>query len=96
MNKDQTLDDIPQAAIYDCAQLVKANSIEGCKLNNVDVVYTLASNLKKTGDMDIGQGEIPSFFINLKKLNSLIIIVNNVQLVSTNQEKLKQLKLKRK
>ena len=27
----------------------------GNKLNNVDVVYTQWSNLKKTGEMDIGQ-----------------------------------------
>ena len=39
----------------DCAQLVKANSIEGSKLTTVDVKYTPWSNLKKTGDMDVGQ-----------------------------------------
>uniref|UniRef100_A0AC34R4G2 Coiled-coil domain-containing protein 25 n=1 Tax=Panagrolaimus sp. JU765 TaxID=591449 RepID=A0AC34R4G2_9BILA len=27
----------------------------GCKLNNVDIVYTMWSNLKKTGDMAVGQ-----------------------------------------
>lgn len=27
----------------------------GCKANNVDVVYTLWSNLKKTPEMDVGQ-----------------------------------------
>ncbi|KAE9552181.1 hypothetical protein FO519_004596 [Halicephalobus sp. NKZ332] len=51
----QTIADISEALIEDCAQLVKANSIEGCKLNNVDVVYTMWSNLKKTGDMVVGQ-----------------------------------------
>lgn len=35
--------------------MVKANSIEGNKMNNVDVVYTMWENLKKTGDMAIGQ-----------------------------------------
>ncbi|KAL1775789.1 coiled-coil domain-containing protein 25 isoform X2 [Sigmodon hispidus] len=39
----------------DCAHLVKANSIQGCKTNNVNVVYTPWSNLKKTADMDVGQ-----------------------------------------
>ncbi|XP_067601348.1 coiled-coil domain-containing protein 25 isoform X6 [Pseudorca crassidens] len=39
----------------DCAHLVKANSIQGCKMNNVNVVYTPWSNLKKTADMDVGQ-----------------------------------------
>ena len=39
----------------DCAQLVKANSIEGNKMNNIDVVYTPVDNLKKSGNMDVGQ-----------------------------------------
>eukprot|EP00736_Rhodelphis_marinus_P011455 Rmarinus@m.20156 len=52
---DQSFDDIPDDIIENCAQLVKANSIEGCKKNNVPVVYTPWSNLKKTGDMDVGQ-----------------------------------------
>ncbi len=36
-------------------QLVKENSIQGCKLNNLDIVYTPAANLKKTAAMDVGQ-----------------------------------------
>uniref|UniRef100_A0A914UJN8 Coiled-coil domain-containing protein 25 n=1 Tax=Plectus sambesii TaxID=2011161 RepID=A0A914UJN8_9BILA len=51
----QTLDDIPSQLIDDCAQLVKANSIQGNKMNNIDVVYTMWENLNKTGDMDVGQ-----------------------------------------
>nr|CAI5861162.1 unnamed protein product [Callosobruchus analis] len=51
----QTLDDIPSAVLEDAAQLVKANSIMGNKMNDVDVVYTLWSNLKKTPAMDVGQ-----------------------------------------
>lgn len=66
----QTISDIPQELIDDCCQLVKANSIEvidtlnsvdwkvsiqGNKLNNIDVVYTMWSNLKKTGGMAVGQ-----------------------------------------
>lgn len=39
----------------DCCQLVKANSIEGNKMNNIGIVYTMWSNLKKTGDMAVGQ-----------------------------------------
>jgi hypothetical protein len=50
----QTIDSISQELLEDCAQLVKANSIEGCKLNNVDIVYTMWENLKKTGDMVVG------------------------------------------
>ncbi|XP_035286225.1 coiled-coil domain-containing protein 25 isoform X2 [Anguilla rostrata] len=53
--KGLTIDDIPKEVLIDCAQLVKNNSIQGCKMNNINVVYTPWSNLKKTGDMDVGQ-----------------------------------------
>jgi hypothetical protein len=46
---------IPEKVLLDCCQLVKANSIEGNKKNNISIIYTPASNLKKTGDMAIGQ-----------------------------------------
>ena len=39
----------------DCAQLTKANSIDGNKKENITIVYTPWSNLKKTGDMATGQ-----------------------------------------
>lgn len=55
LHKGETLDDVPQTVIDDCAQLVKANSISGNKMNNVDVVYTMWDNLKKTAGMDVGQ-----------------------------------------
>lgn len=51
----ETIDTIPEGVLEDCIQLVKHNSIEGNKLGNVGVVYTYWNNLKKTGDMDIGQ-----------------------------------------
>lgn len=51
----QTIDDIPTAVIEDAAQLVKANSINGNKMNNIDVVYTMWENLKKTPAMEVGQ-----------------------------------------
>ncbi|XP_040568681.1 coiled-coil domain-containing protein 25 [Lepeophtheirus salmonis] len=52
----QTLDDIPPAVLTDAAQLVKANSISGNKLNDIDVVYTLWSNLHKNeAQMEVGQ-----------------------------------------
>ena len=50
-----TIDTIPEALLIDCCQLTKANSISGCKQNNVPIVYTMWSNLKKNGGMDIGQ-----------------------------------------
>ncbi|CAL8073268.1 unnamed protein product [Orchesella dallaii] len=51
----ETLDDVPSAIIDDACQLVKDNSITGRKQANVDVVYTLWSNLKKTAGMEVGQ-----------------------------------------
>ncbi len=50
-----TMDTITPEALEDAAQLVKANSIQGCKVNNLSIVYTPASNLKKTPGMDVGQ-----------------------------------------
>lgn len=49
------IDDIPSAVLEDAAQLVKANSIMGNKMNDVDIVYTMWSNLKKTAGMEVGQ-----------------------------------------
>ncbi|XP_008810019.2 coiled-coil domain-containing protein 25 [Phoenix dactylifera] len=55
LNKGQTIDDISEGLLEDCVQLVKANSIQGNKMNNIDVVYTPWYNLKKTPSMDVGQ-----------------------------------------
>eukprot|EP01102_Stenamoeba_stenopodia_P007140 TRINITY_DN1991_c0_g1_i1.p1 TRINITY_DN1991_c0_g1~~TRINITY_DN1991_c0_g1_i1.p1 ORF type:complete len:207 (+),score=56.90 TRINITY_DN1991_c0_g1_i1:69-689(+) len=55
MKKGETIEDIPASVLEDCVQLVKANSIVGCKQPTVNVVYTPWANLKKTGDMDVGQ-----------------------------------------
>lgn len=41
--------------LVDCAQLTKANSIEGNKKDNVTIVYTPWANLKKDGSMAVGQ-----------------------------------------
>lgn len=49
------MNSIPEALLQDCAQLVKANSIEGNKKDNLTIIFTPTSNLKKTGDMQIGQ-----------------------------------------
>uniref|UniRef100_A0A183GEY7 Coiled-coil domain-containing protein 25 n=1 Tax=Heligmosomoides polygyrus TaxID=6339 RepID=A0A183GEY7_HELPZ len=53
--KGMTIDTIPQELVDDCCQLVKANSIDGNKMNDVGIVYTMWENLKKTGDMAVGQ-----------------------------------------
>ncbi|KAK4941207.1 hypothetical protein LTR10_018880 [Elasticomyces elasticus] len=46
---------IDRALLEDCAQLTKANSIEGNKKDDVTIIYTPWSNLKKDGSMATGQ-----------------------------------------
>ncbi|KAK3063340.1 Coiled-coil domain-containing protein 25 [Coniosporium uncinatum] len=55
MPEGQTWDAITESLLVDCAQLTKANSIEGNKKDNVTVIYTPWSNLKKDGSMAVGQ-----------------------------------------
>jgi hypothetical protein len=56
MKPGMTLDDLDGSDVLtDCAALVKANSIQGCKKSSVYVVYTRWKNLKKTNDMVDGQ-----------------------------------------
>jgi predicted ribosome quality control (RQC) complex YloA/Tae2 family protein len=47
-------DAIADEVIQECAQLTKANSIEGCKKHSVGINYTWARNLKKTIGMEVG------------------------------------------
>merc|ERR1711973_641420 len=51
----QTIEDIPKVVVEEAAQLVKHNSIKGDKMNDIDVVYTMWSNLHKTDGMEGGQ-----------------------------------------
>jgi hypothetical protein len=46
---------VPKEVVDEMCQLTKANSIEGCKLSQCDIVYTPALNLKKEDRMDAGQ-----------------------------------------
>ncbi|KHN97109.1 uncharacterized protein MAM_05218 [Metarhizium album ARSEF 1941] len=55
MRDGQSWDALPPPLVMDLAQLTKANSIEGNKRDNVTVVYTPWSNLRKDGSMDTGQ-----------------------------------------
>ena len=59
-----TIDSIPESILSDCCQLVKANSIEGNKQNNIQIVYTPWSNLHKTNGMESGQ-------VGFKKMNKV-------------------------
>ncbi|WXC51210.1 hypothetical protein QX201_010911 [Fusarium graminearum] len=55
MKEGQTWDALPEELVMDLAQLTKANSIEGNKKDNVTIIYTPWSNLKKDGSMEVGQ-----------------------------------------
>lgn len=71
MNEGDSWENISEDLLTDCAQLTKANSIEGLsipkqynctsltvpgnKKNNITIVYTPWSNLKKDGSMAVGQ-----------------------------------------
>ncbi|KAH8163177.1 hypothetical protein CIB48_g5088 [Xylaria polymorpha] len=48
-------EEIPQDLLTDLGQLTKANSIEGNKKDNITIIYTPWSNLKKDGSMAVGQ-----------------------------------------
>ncbi|KAI9296895.1 DUF814-domain-containing protein [Neoconidiobolus thromboides FSU 785] len=48
-------ENIPESLLEDLGQLTKANSIEGNKKDNITIIYTPWSNLKKSGDMAVGQ-----------------------------------------
>ena len=55
MPAGRTIDDIPAPVVKDCCQLVKHNSIAGCKQASVHVVYTPFPNLHKNPQtMDVG------------------------------------------
>lgn len=54
LRPNQKLDDVSEATIHECAQLVKANSIEGSKLKSVSVCFTRWRNLRKTAAMEAG------------------------------------------
>lgn len=84
LNPGQTLDDVPTAVIEDACQLVKANSIQGNKTNNIDVVYTMWENLKKTPGMEVGQvafhrdKEVRKFHVE-KRINEIVNRLNKTK-----------------
>merc|ERR1712151_307539 len=51
----QAMESVPEQILKEMCQLVKENSIEGCKASDVDIVYTPFLNLKKEERMDTGQ-----------------------------------------
>ncbi|KAJ9133619.1 DUF814-domain-containing protein [Coniochaeta hoffmannii] len=69
LNEGDTWDNIPEDLLKDLAQLTKANSIEGNKKDNVTIIYTPWSNLKKDGSMAVGQVS----FHDHKKVKRIIV-----------------------
>jgi len=69
--------------LTDCCALVKANSIEGCKKPSVKIVYTPWTNLKKRGDMDIGQIGFHDTrqlkFMHIEKRNEIVNRLNRTK-----------------
>jgi predicted ribosome quality control (RQC) complex YloA/Tae2 family protein len=63
--KGVTVETIPADVIKDAVQLTKANSIEGCKRDQVDIVYTPWANLRKTQGMDVSLRACFAFFFLL-------------------------------
>ncbi|KAI3327964.1 coiled-coil domain-containing protein 25 [Xylariaceae sp. AK1471] len=55
LREGDTWDAIPEDLLTDLGQLTKANSIEGNKKDNITIIYTPWSNLKKDGSMAVGQ-----------------------------------------
>lgn len=99
LNAGETVDNIPSALIDDCCQLVKANSIQGNKMNDVEIVYTPWANLKKTAGMEVGQvafhndKEVRKVKVE-KRINAVInrlektkVVQNNVDLRGQREER---------
>lgn len=64
-----TIDTIPEDILEDMCQLTKDNSIEGRKKAAIKVQYTMASNLLKTADMEVGAVS----FVNSKAVFSKLV-----------------------
>ncbi|KAJ3812048.1 cytoplasmic protein [Lentinula lateritia] len=77
MPESMSWEAIPEVLLIDCAQLVKANSIEGNKKDNLTIIYTPVDNLKKTGDMAVGQ---VSFHNDKRRENSFVNRLNKTKI----------------
>lgn len=80
----QKWDEIDELLIQDLGQLTKANSIAGNKLDNMVVIYTPWSNLKKSGDMDVGQvsfhnHKLVKRFVVPTRLNDIVNRLNKTR-----------------
>ncbi|KAE8549759.1 hypothetical protein EYB25_008283 [Talaromyces marneffei] len=74
----ETWENIPKEVLEDCAQLTKANSIEGNKKDNITVIYTPWANLMKNASMATGQVS----FHNPKQVKKVFVAVRQNPIVN--------------
>lgn len=99
LREGESIDDIPSSLLDDCCQLVKANSIQGNKMSDLEIVYTPWANLKKTAGMVEGQvafhneKEVRTVRVE-KRINAIVnrlektkVIIENVDLRSQREER---------
>ncbi len=77
LNEEETMDDIPEEVLKECAQLVKENSRDGRKKQTVSVCYTPWSNLLKRASMDVGEvsfkdDKLEKFYHGVSKDNTVL------------------------
>lgn len=94
LKKDQTLDDVPMSIIEDAAQLVKANSIQGNKMNDIDVVYTMWENLHKTDSMQAG--EVSSLLLMISSFLSTHLTFAIPQVGFKKQKEVRKIRVSRR
>ncbi|CAM9243255.1 unnamed protein product [Discosporangium mesarthrocarpum] len=83
MNRTEKLKELDPGLVVECCNLVKANSIEGCKRKTVDVVYTRWQNLKKLPSYEVGQvgfkDDSKVIKVRVEKCNSVINALNRTK-----------------
>ncbi|KUL86598.1 hypothetical protein ZTR_04173 [Talaromyces verruculosus] len=78
LREGETWENIPKELLEDCAQLTKANSIEGNKKDNITVIYTPWANLMKNASMATGQVS----FHNPKQVKKVFVAVRQNPIVN--------------
>ncbi|KAK3170891.1 hypothetical protein OEA41_002975 [Lepraria neglecta] len=78
LSPEQKWDSLPAALVEDCAQLTKANSIEGNKKDNVTIIYTPWSNLLKNSSMATGQVS----FHDQKKTKKILVTTRTNSIIN--------------
>jgi hypothetical protein len=55
LKQGQRIDEIPKMVLIECCQLCKAGSIKGNKLDDITIIYTIFTNLRKEPQMEAGE-----------------------------------------